>query len=259
MQAKQKVEGRPFPRSNAGLRAPVIFMYHAIARVADDPNRICVSPERFEEQMGHLKRRGLRGVSMRELLRARAAGRAGNLVGLTFDDGYENFLEDAVPVLEEYGFGATLFVLGGLLGAENTWDEHPRMGLLGAEQVREVSRRGVEIGSHGMDHVPLAGLPSAQLEREVYESRRLLEGLVGEAVDGFCYPYGSVDRAAVRATPRAGYSYACACWTRVENSVYDLPRVPVWEMDGTLLTSAKLKGFPLYAGAIGGLSRLQAR
>lgn len=255
-----KLANKPLiSRTAPGTPAPTVLMYHAIARVAEDPSRICVSPGRFGEQMRHLKRRGLRGVSMRTLLRARAAGDAENLVALTFDDGYENFLQDALPVLEKYGFGATLFVLGGMLGEENTWDERPRMGLLGAEQVREVSRRGVEIGSHGMDHVALAGLPPEQLEREVYESKRVLEGLLEEEVEGFCYPYGSVDRAAVRATPRAGYSYACACWTRVENSVYDLPRVPMWEMDGALLTSSKIKGFPLYAGTISGLSRLRDR
>jgi hypothetical protein len=41
-----------------GPRLPGILTYHAIARVAEDPNRICVSPRRFEAQMGHLKRRG---------------------------------------------------------------------------------------------------------------------------------------------------------------------------------------------------------
>jgi peptidoglycan/xylan/chitin deacetylase (PgdA/CDA1 family) len=221
-------------------------MYHAIARVTDDPNRLCVSPQRFEAQMRYLKRRGLRGVSVRELLRATGTEHAKGLVGLTFDDGYENFSYAAVPILRKYGFTATVFAVGGLLGAENSWDERPRMKLLGAEGIREVARRGMEVGSHGMSHIRLSGLQAARLEEEIVESRRLLGEILDEEVEGFCYPYGSLDGPATRAARQAGYSYACACWTRAENSVYDLPRPPVWEMDGPSMLTAKLTVFPQY-------------
>lgn len=228
------------------LQRSATLMYHAIARVADDPNRICVSPRKFEAQMRHLKRRGVQGVSVRELLRAAGTGRAQGLVGLTFDDGYENFLHDALPILERYGFTATVFVLGGMLGAHNTWDDRPKMKLLGTEGIREVARRGMEVGSHGMSHIRLSGLRAARLEEEMVESRRLLGEILDEEVEGFCYPYGSVDSAATRAAARAGYSYACACWTRVEGNLYDLPRLPVWEVDGPLMLTLKRKVFPLY-------------
>jgi peptidoglycan/xylan/chitin deacetylase (PgdA/CDA1 family) len=229
-----------------GPRWPGILVYHAITRVADDPNRICVSSRRFESQMGFLKRRGLRGVSVRELLRATGTEDARGLVGLTFDDGYENFLYTALPILERYGFSATVFAVGGLLGAENTWDERPRMRLLGAEGIREAAKRGMEVGSHGMRHVRLSGLRAEELEKEVVESRHVLGEILDEAVEGFCYPYGSVDGAATQSARQAGYTYACACWTQVESSIYDFPRAPVWEIDGPLMLAAKLKVFPLY-------------
>jgi peptidoglycan/xylan/chitin deacetylase (PgdA/CDA1 family) len=232
-------------------------MYHAIARVADDPNRICVSPRRFEAQMRYLRRRGLRGVSVRELLQAAGTERAGGLVGLTFDDGYENFLYDAVPILERFGFSATVFAVGGMLGGENSWDEQPRMKLLGAEGIREAAMRGMELGSHGMSHTRLSGLQTARLEEEVVESRRVLGEILDEAVEGFCYPYGSVDGPAARAARRAGYSYACACWTRVESNVYDLPRPFVWEMDGPSMLAAKLKLFPMYLKIASRLSKVR--
>jgi peptidoglycan/xylan/chitin deacetylase (PgdA/CDA1 family) len=229
-----------------GPRWPAILMYHAIARVAEDPNRICVSPRRFEAQMRYLKQRGLRGVSVRELLRAAGTERARKLVGLTFDDGYENFLYAAVPILERYGFSATLFAVGGMLGAENLWDEGPRMKLLGAKGIREAAKLGMEVASHGMSHIRLSGLPTAQLEEEMAESRRVLGEVLDEEVEGFCYPYGSLDRAAARAARQAGYFYACATWMRTESSIYDLPRPPVWEMDGPVILRAKLSVFPVY-------------
>jgi peptidoglycan/xylan/chitin deacetylase (PgdA/CDA1 family) len=193
-----------------------------------------------------LKRRGLRGVSVRELLQAGDTRRANGLVGLTFDDGYDNFLYHALPILERYGFTATVFVVSGMLGAENTWDEQPRMRLLGVEGIREVAKRGMDIGSHGMRHIRLSGLPAEQLEKEIVESRRVLGEILDKAVEGFCYPYGSVDDAAVQSARQAGYTYACATWTRVESSLYDLPRPPVWEIDGPLMLAAKLNAFPLY-------------
>jgi peptidoglycan/xylan/chitin deacetylase (PgdA/CDA1 family) len=196
--------------------------------------------------MSFLKRRELRGVSVRELLRAVGTERVKGLVGLTFDDGYDNFLYDALPILEKYGFSATVFVVSGMLGAENTWDDGPRMRLLGAEGIREAAKRGMEIGSHGMRHIRLSGLRTEQLEKEVVESRRVLGEILDEAVEGFCYPYGSVDGTAIQSARRAGYAYACATWMRVESSIYDLPRPPVWEIDGPLMLRAKLKVFPLY-------------
>lgn len=233
-------------RQTKASRWPANLMYHAIARVSDDPNRVCVTPQRFEAQMRYLKRHGLQGVSMREFLQAAGTERAKRLVALTFDDGYENFLYDAVPILERYGFSATVFVVAGMMGAENSWDERPRMKLLGPEGVREAARRGMEIGAHGMSHVRLAGLPPAQLEEEIGESRRVLGEVLDEPVEGFCYPYGSLDGAATQFARHAGYSYACACWIRTESSIYDLPRPPVWELDGPLMLAAKLKLFPRY-------------
>src|SRR3712207_216342 len=102
-------------------RWPEILMYHSIVRLASGPHALCVAPERFEAQMLYLKRRNLRGVSMRELRRAMSMGDTRGLVGLTFDDGYEDFLHNAVPVLERLGFSATVFVVAGMLGSKSRW------------------------------------------------------------------------------------------------------------------------------------------
>lgn len=222
-------------------------MYHAVTRVSDDPNEVCVSPERFEAQMLYLKRRNMRGVSMRELREAALMGNARGIVGLTFDDGYENFLHTAVPVLERFGFSATVFIVAGELGGHNTWDQGPRMKLLEADGVREVSERGMEVGSHGMSHVDLSGLGPELLEQEVNGSRAVLGEVLGEAVEGFCYPYGNLDGRVVDVVRRAGYSYACAYKERISWDSYDLPRVYVGERDGAFRLRLKLGPYLWYA------------
>jgi peptidoglycan/xylan/chitin deacetylase (PgdA/CDA1 family) len=201
--------------------------------------------------MRYLKQRGLRGVSMRELYRAVSAGNVRAMVGLTFDDGYKDFLHTALPILEGFGFTATVFVIGGLLGEENSWEHYyepkPRLELLEAEEVREVSERGMEVGAHSMSHAWLSGLNPERLEEEVSGSRQVLGELLGEAVEGFCYPYGILYCAAIEAVRRAGYAYACAVDTRVEKSVYDVPRIPVAEVDHSLRLAVKFRVYPQYS------------
>ena len=233
------------------LRWSPILMYHSIASLENDINKLGTPPERFEAQMLHLKRRNLRGVSMRELFRAKSAGDARGLVGLTFDDGYEDFLHTAVPVLERLGFSATVFVVVGMLGRENDWEHagnpRPQLKLLKADHLREISEHGMEIGSHGMTHTNLLGLKPSLLDREVNDSRRMLCEILGIAVEGFCYPYGSVDDAAVQAVRRAGYAYACSWRTQVDHDNYDLLRAPIYYRDGLLRLSAKLAAYPQYS------------
>src|SRR5687767_7411047 len=103
--------------------------------------------------------------------------------------------------------------------------------LLGATGIREVSERGMEVGSHGMRHPVLPGVETEALEEEMSNSRRVLSEALGEEVEGFCYPYGILDRASIQAVRRAGYAYACAANTRVEWSLYELPRTPVADRD----------------------------
>jgi peptidoglycan/xylan/chitin deacetylase (PgdA/CDA1 family) len=267
-----------------GSSWPRILLYHGVCRPRDDPNGICTSPERFQAQMRYLKLRRLRGVSMRELVRAASVGSAKGLVGLTFDDGYENFLESAVPVLERFGFSATLFVLA-KMPRENNWEHYydPKpLKLLGPEGIREVAARGMEIGSHGMSHLRLGslepefeiaargmgassydmshsglgGLEPELLEEEVSASRQVLGELLGEEVEGFCYPYGSIDRAAIQAVRRAGYTYACSITQRVERNTYDLPRIPIAERDNLPRFAAKLEVFFRYRAAKKVLKRI---
>jgi peptidoglycan/xylan/chitin deacetylase (PgdA/CDA1 family) len=233
---------------------PPILMYHAVARAEQDPNRLCVSPQLFDAQMGYLSRRGLRGVSVGELLESVGLGRSEGLVGLTFDDGYRDFLDTAVPIMERYGFSATVFVVGGRPGGENDWEHahepRPPMRLLGPDGIREAAERGMEVGAHSMTHPRLSGLEPDRLEREVGGSRRALGEVLGGEIRGFCYPYGDLDLPAIRAVQRAGYDYACAWKSRVTHDDYDLFRTPVDQQDGMLRFKVKLKIYPQYARVV---------
>ncbi|WP_234347900.1 polysaccharide deacetylase family protein [Streptomyces specialis] len=215
-----------------GLSPVWLLMYHSVSYTTPDPYRITVTPDRLHRQLAWLRRNRLRGVSVGELLRARAAGRAGRMVGLTFDDGYRDFLDTAVPLLRGHGCTATVFVLPGRLHGSNVWDtDGPRKRLLNADGIRAAAEAGMEIGSHGLLHRSLPGLDAAELEREVAHSRDLLAEITGEPPQGFCYPYGAVDRRTADAVRDAGYAYACAIDPGRLTGQYALPRVHVGERD----------------------------
>lgn len=233
-------------------------MYHSISWLNEDPNQLCTSPELFKSQLRYLQRHNLRGVSVQDLHQAMITGDDKGLVGLTFDDGYEDFLHTAVPILEELGFSATVFVVAGM-PQENDWEHaftpRPQLKLLDIEGVREVAEREMEVGSHSMTHARLSGADLELLEQEVIGSRRALSETLGWAVEGFCYPYGSLDSAAVQVVRRAGYAYACGWNQLVGQSVHALPRIPVSESDSLPRFATKLRMYRQYSAVKRVLSR----
>ncbi|MFF9687846.1 polysaccharide deacetylase family protein [Streptomyces sp. NPDC014623] len=210
---------------------PWILTYHSVSDPTDDPYNITVSADRLDEQLTWLRSRGLTGVGVAELLNARARGQRG-LVGLTFDDGYADFLDEAFPVLLAHGCTATVFVLSGRPGGSNAWDPlGPRRPLLTEEDIRTVAAAGMEVGSHGMLHRDLTALSDDELRRETQGSRETLNRVVRQAPSGFCYPYGTVDHRVVEAVREAGYAYGCALAPGALSGPLALPRTHVSHSD----------------------------
>ena len=214
------------------MAAPVILMYHAISPDDGDPFGIRVRPSRFEQQLRWLRRRGRIGTSVSQLLAARQRFDARRLVGLSFDDGYADFTEYALPLLHRYGFSATIFVPAGLLGKTSDWDpDGPRKRVLSGPQLRMIAHAGIEIGSHGFRHRSLLGSSDAELAEEVETSRAMLRDLTGQPVTGFSYPYGHLDERAVSAVQAAGYSYGCSVWATEFAGQYALAREYIRQSD----------------------------
>jgi peptidoglycan/xylan/chitin deacetylase (PgdA/CDA1 family) len=171
-------------------------MYHQI----DPPPRrgavmraLVVSPGAFARQMALLKIMGYRGLSMHDLEPYLRGEKRGKVVGLTFDDGYQNNLTHALPVLKRHGFTATCYAVSGAFGGSNTWDA--KLGiiskpLMNIEEWRTWHTNGMEIGSHTCNHVNLRECPDEQAAREIAQSRLDLEQQLQCKVRHFCYPYG---------------------------------------------------------------------
>lgn len=247
----------PDPRPAAGGRPKRrprawVAMYHSVSDCPDDPYDVTVTPARLERQLAWLAGRGLRGVSVRELLAARARGAERGLVGLTFDDGYTDFVTAALPVLRRRGFTATVFVLPGLLGGENTWEATgPRKPLLDADGIRRAVAAGMEVASHGLTHLDLTRTSDEVLHTEVTDSRHRLAALTGGDIEGFCYPYGFLDERAAAAVRRAGYRYACSIAPGpADCGDFALPRVHIGQADTPVRLELKRRLAPVYGRAV---------
>lgn len=214
-------------------------MYHSVANYVEDPHRITVSPHSLSHQLRWLSSRGFRGVSIHQLSAAQMAGQARGLVGLTFDDGYDDFAIHAVPILRHYGFTATVFMVASQINGINCWDDGPRKKLMTAEQLRSVVAHGMEVGSHGLRHELLPHMDFEDLQSELRKSRQILEETINCPVTGFAYPYGRVSLREVAAVRAAGYDYACAIWPCRFSGIHCLARAYIGDFDGPLRLRAK--------------------
>ena len=199
------------------LAAPIpILMYHQVdaAPPRGTPMRgLVVSPASFGRHMATLWAMGLKGLSMRDLLPYLNGQKAGRVVGITFDDGYENNLRCALPVLQRFGFSATCYVVAGRVGQRNQWDLErgvPQVPLMTAPQMQAWVDAGQEIGSHTLTHPDLCSLELGEQRQEIAQARLTLEALVQQpgGIRNFCYPYGSFDQGAIRCAGEAGYDTA---------------------------------------------------
>jgi peptidoglycan/xylan/chitin deacetylase (PgdA/CDA1 family) len=198
-------------------------MYHSIAE-RPDPRGLTVPVGRLAEQLAALVGAGYRPVGLTEAL---TRYRTDAVVAVTFDDGFRDFLTDALPVLRGAGASATLYPAVAHLGGRPTWRGASGLGpLLTWTELREVAAAGVEIGSHALVHRPLDVLPDDLLTTEVRGSRERIEQEVGLAVRSFAYPHGYHSPRVRSIVDRAGYDSACEVGRRLHGADGDRLAVP---------------------------------
>ena len=201
-----------------------ILTYHSLD---DSGSVLSTRPGLFRRQMHSLASRGIPVAPLEEVARGRKA------LALTFDDGYENFAECAVPVLEELGLPATVFVVSGRCGGWSDWETAggaPRLRLMDWGVLGSLPPRLISLGSHTVSHVNLTRLTAARMEAELGDSRREIEQRLGRAVPDLAYPYGSVNQAA-RAAAACRYRLAAGTSLRYVGpgcDALELPRIDAY-------------------------------
>jgi peptidoglycan/xylan/chitin deacetylase (PgdA/CDA1 family) len=181
-----------------GGRTLRVLMYHKVNDLW--PNPTTVPTGVFAEQMALLGELGYTPVSLDAVLEHYLDGAPlpAGAVLLTFDDGYRDNLENALPILQRHGYPAVLFVPIAFLDDERPLPHEESLRLLGVRnetvewsELAELEAGGIRVESHGIGHRPLSELEPAEAAREIALSKLRLEDRLGRRVDAFAFVKGS--------------------------------------------------------------------
>lgn len=223
----------PFKLFSDSACQELALLYHSV----EDNNcqhyykKLNVRPVLFEKQAALLSR-----LERKDLI-------------LTFDDGFSNFFDKALPVILKYRFKAILFVTVGFIEGEiGFFDEKVKIKPLSWEQVKELSDSGIEIGSHAWTHRNLLRLNIQEAHREIAESKKKIEDVIGKKVRCLSYPYGgrnAFDNNIKKIARECGYERAYTNimgFNNKESDCYELHRIRIYGGDNLFRFRLKVDG-----------------
>jgi peptidoglycan/xylan/chitin deacetylase (PgdA/CDA1 family) len=194
-----------------------ILMYHSISSHASSRfKKFTVLPRLFAEHMRYLAEHHYTPLTVTQFVRARRRTEERlpeRPAVLTFDDGFADFYTDAFPVLQRYGFTATLYVATAFVGGSSRWlkrEGETTRPMLSWAQLAEISAGGIECGAHSHSHPQLDIVSHTVAREEIVLCKRILEEKLAQEISSFAYPYGYHTGAIQRMVRTAGYRSACA-------------------------------------------------
>jgi len=170
-----------------------------------------VSPSRFRTVLQFLSEEGFQTISLKELFDPTFVLPPKPIV-LTFDDGYESVYRYAFPLMEEFNFIGTIFVITGYVGRLNEWDVNlgwRKFRHLSWDQILKLKKAGFEIGSHTVNHPNLARLSISSLKFELESSKKKIEDKIGEEVRFISFPFGRYTKDVIDVSLACGYQKGC--------------------------------------------------
>ena len=167
-----------------------ILLYHSIN---NDKSNLSLSLDDFEKQLKFLNKNGFQTISFDGIDKNKK-----KQIIITFDDGYKDTYQFALPILKKYNFKATCFLVSNLIGKKNSWDslrdDFISKDLMNTDDINEWIKNGMLIGSHSHNHDDLTKLNKFDLEKDLDFSKKTLEDKFGIEINNFCYPFGRVNK-----------------------------------------------------------------
>jgi peptidoglycan/xylan/chitin deacetylase (PgdA/CDA1 family) len=212
-----------------------ILMYHSIEMMPKSTvmRSLHVPPRRFKFQMWMLKILGYKGLSLKDLKPYLDGDMHGKVVGITFDDGYQNNLINAAPILKKYDFSATCFIVSEKIGSSNTWDLDNKITqrpLMSENEINDWLELGMDIGAHTKTHADLTRISEQMAQEEILECKEQLEAKFKVEVHDFCYPFGRFNELTCNIVKNSGYLSATSMFrgrADSQSNRFQLPRIPI--------------------------------
>ncbi|MBV9818799.1 MAG: polysaccharide deacetylase family protein [Solirubrobacterales bacterium] len=220
------------------VRATPILLYHAVSNASTGSiAEFTVSPGRFAEQLDAIVDCGAQTLTVSEYVDAIRRDRpplADRTVLVTFDDGYADTHDAAVPQLLARGIRSTVYVTTGYLGRQRG---PGGLAMLDDARLAALAQAGVEIGGHTHSHPQLDVIPARRASEEIVGCKRTLESALGRRVRTFAYPHGYSSPNVRRLVRAAGYDSACAVMNALANPAGDPFRIARLTVTATTTTS----------------------
>lgn len=227
-----------------------ILLYHQIGETPfKDTNLDCFcTTTEFCRQMDFLKQSNYSVISLKEalVLVLNRKEITDDYIVLTFDDGCEKFYDTTFPILDSFNFPATVYPISGFLGDIFTIKgrSYPHLKILSESMLIELSKVGVEIGAHTVNHLRLTSATKAEERYEISYSKNYLEQLLGKNIDSFSYPHGEYNNETIKVVQESGFTNALTCkygFLSDTHSIFEIPRKYITYFDNIESFISKLK------------------
>jgi peptidoglycan/xylan/chitin deacetylase (PgdA/CDA1 family) len=205
-----------------------------------------VLPRLFEKQIKFLAENGFHSIGLSDYMSDQVSFKRPIII--TFDDSFQSIFRYAYPILNEYGFTATIFVITNFIGKRNLWDHNlggKSCWHMGWKEIEQLKAAHWEIGSHTATHLDLTDLSDQQLEDELITSRNDLSQHLGEETQFISYPFNRYNIKVLHAVQKVGYRGGC-CLVSTKKvpgylQHYAIPRTGVYGIDDLYWFKIKLQ------------------
>lgn len=233
-----------------------ILCYHSVSvrpEPAADPFKLHISQAAFRSHLEHL-RNNYQVIALRDYVASRNNGQLlpQNAVVLTFDDGFRNFQTVAAPLLAEFGFPATVFIItskteAGVLPTPNqTWQANDDIEHLTWSEAQSLIRNPLfQIGSHTHTHQRLPTLTLAEAAGELSTSLKEIKNYLGETRPPLSYPHGRLSGPVKQLARELGHSCALSSelgGNNLDSDLFALRRVVIASDDDVPTFAARVAG-----------------
>jgi peptidoglycan/xylan/chitin deacetylase (PgdA/CDA1 family) len=206
----------------------MILCYHRI-NPWYDKDALTVEPKKFKKQINYLISKKFEFINLEQYI---SFPKKNKKIVITFDDGFaDNFLF-AYEILQNFNLPFIIFLTVNFIGTEKLFSRYKdkeKDRFLNWNEVIEMSKNGVEFGSHSLTHKDLTRLKREEMEREIFDSKKIIEDKTGKEVKFFCYPYGFYNKEVIKLLEKSGYKGAVVNRKRnIEITEYTIPRIGIY-------------------------------
>ncbi|WP_320950001.1 polysaccharide deacetylase family protein [Fusobacterium sp.] len=229
-----------------------VIMYH---RVINNPENegvygTYIYEDMFKKHLQYLKNKNYTVITFKDLDKIGWRNRfekGKKYIILTFDDGYKDNYDLAFPILKEFNFKATIFLMGSL--TYNEWDVKAggerKFSLMSVEMIKEMQDYGIEFGAHTFNHPKLNTLSNEEIEHQIVDVKKPLEEKIGKEIITFAYPYGILNDYAKEMAKKAGYIFALATDSGsvcLSDDLYQIRRIAIFPNTNLFSFKRKVAG-----------------